>query len=162
MTQLTWQRYCLNCGKPYIELYEIGSWNCKYHTGTYNRISDGVKWPKYSWECCGISDVAYLDDGRRNPRFCPTYVHGCTAKDHSAIQNEFTVSDNITESEFPDILLKELDRDIRKIKSGKIADIIHKGLNIDSNTGFLFIERYNKNEVLKRQTYKMDKNNVIT
>ena len=144
MSPLEWHRVCLTCNKYYKEINNIGTWNCSYHPGAYNAECDGYKFPKYSYECCGASPEAYLDDGSRNPYFNPLYLNGCTMKDHSSSKRHFSVSDRLTEHQFPKILLKELKSDIAQLTNTNMKNKLtyrHKGLKIDDNTGFLYIDR---------------------
>tara|TARA_B100001094_G_scaffold17594_2_gene15177 strand:+ start:52604 stop:53404 length:801 start_codon:yes stop_codon:yes gene_type:complete len=160
MSPLKWWRVCQTCNKYYQEINNIGTWNCKYHCGTYNADYKGTKFPKYSYECCGASPVAYNDDGSRNPYFNPGLMNGCTAKDCSAHHKYFSDIDRIYEKDFPAELLQELKDDIQKLTSDQSIkqQIVfkHKGLNIDASTGVLYIDRKdfyaeqwrNKNKVL--------------
>tara|TARA_A100001015_G_C15044888_1_gene742900 strand:- start:6288 stop:7088 length:801 start_codon:yes stop_codon:yes gene_type:complete len=172
MSPLKWWRVCRTCNTYYREIDNIGTWNCAYHPGLYNAEVDGPKFPKYSYECCGVSDTAYRDDGSKNPYFNPSFLHGCTNKDHSStVLNFDSTNVKMTEDEFPKVLLKELKHDIRALttyngisyeKTKNQLIFKHKGLCIDANTGFLYIMRKDQENELHRSRNKVYLNKNLT
>lgn len=152
MSYLKWKRLCKTCGNRYAEIDNIGVHRCIYHSGRLNRNGPGKWHPEGCWECCGKSPYAYLPNGRRNPRYSSTFLHGCTRMDHSALKTIFCDSDHIQERDWPAELCEQLNNDIMKLRNGD-RNIMHRGLRIN-DLGEFYIERYDRHMAMERKKHK--------
>lgn len=90
---------CNVCNAVYTELLNVGTWECRYHPGTYDYDKD-------EWTCCGEklhNPSNYNDVGRYftwNQSFSPVkaFTNGCTPCDHKSIVSKVPYEDVNVES----------------------------------------------------------------
>lgn len=64
---------CERCYVKYNDIENIGAWKCKQHAGEWNGDSNGDRYGRFQWDCCG-SKYYENPSGIMN--------HGCIPCDH--------------------------------------------------------------------------------
>ncbi len=112
MDNMEVQKYCMQCGNTYQDLYNMGQWKCRYHPGKLSSQD------RTTWLCCNKSTDPH------NSRFEGGQHKGCHACDHRDSSVVWKEEDNER--------LPEAIASVFNFRSDAIVEVEHKEDAFDS------------------------------